>query len=43
MRNRIVRESANRIGNIEVRMKCRESLGRKRSRVNEEVDGKCGA
>ena len=43
VQNRIVRESADRIGNIEVRIKCRESLGRKRSRVNEEVDRKCDA
>ena len=41
--NRIVQESADRIGNIEVQTKCKESLGRKRSRVNEEVDRKCGA
>ena len=41
VQNRIVQESADRIGNIEVQMKCRESLGRKRSRINKEVDEKC--
>ena len=30
-------------GNAEVRMKCGEYLGRKRSRINEEVDEKCSA
>ena len=29
--------------NAEMWMKCKEYLGRKRSRINEEVDGKCGA
>ena len=43
VQNRIVWESAERIENIEVRKKCRESLERKRSRVNEKVDGKCSA
>ena len=29
--------------NTEMQMKCGESLERKRSRINEEVDRKCGA
>ena len=41
--NRIVQKSVDRIENIEVQMKCKESLGRKRNRVNEEVDRKCSA
>ena len=41
VQNRIVWKSVNRIGNIEVWMKCGESLGRKRSRINKEVDRKC--
>ena len=30
-------------GNAELQIKCREYLGRKRSRINEEVDKKCSA
>ena len=30
-------------GNAELQIKCREYLGRKRSRINEEVDRKCSA
>ena len=43
VQNRIVQESADRIGNIKVQIKCKESLGRKRSKINKEVDRKCDA